>query len=71
MRAALAQLLCAVAGLGLGLLLPRIPTGTSVASSRVTETLVAVGFGVLGLASIIFTLLFLVAQWAFSTCRPG
>ena len=70
MRAALAQLLCAVAGLGLGLLLPRIPTGTSVASSRVTETLVAVGFGVLGLASIIFTLLFLVAQWAFSSLSP-
>ncbi|MGO9503197.1 MAG: DUF2254 family protein [Streptosporangiaceae bacterium] len=70
MRAALVQLLCAVAGLGLGLLLPRITTETSVASARVTETLVAVGFGVLGLASIIFTLLFLVAQWAFSSLSP-
>ncbi len=70
MRAALVQLLCAVAGLGLGLVLPRITTETSVASARVTETLVAVGFGVLGLASIIFTLLFLVSQWAFSSLSP-
>jgi len=47
MRAGLVQLLCAVAGLGLGLGLPRITTETSVASTRVSETLVAVGFGVL------------------------
>lgn len=53
MRAGLVQLLCAAAGLGLGLLLPRITTEASVAITRVTETLVAVGFGVLGLVSII------------------
>ncbi len=51
LRAGLLQLLCVVAGLGLGLLLPRITTETSVASSRVTESLVAVGFGILGLVS--------------------
>ena len=70
MRAALVQLLCAVAGLGLGLLLPRITTETSVASTRVTQALVGVGFGVLGLVSLIFTLLFLVAQWAFGSLSP-
>ncbi len=70
MRAGLVQLLGAVAGLALGVLLPRITTETSVASSRVTETLVAVGFGILGLVSIIFTLLFLVVQWAFSSLSP-
>ena len=70
MRATLLQLLCAVAGLGLGLLLPRVTFYVSVASTRVTETLVAVGFGVLGLASLIFTLLFLVAQWAFGSLSP-
>jgi uncharacterized membrane protein len=70
MRAGLVQLLFAVAGLGLGLLLPRLTTETSVASTRVTETLVAVGFGILGLVSIIFTLLFLVAQWAFGSLSP-
>jgi uncharacterized membrane protein len=70
MRADLVQVFCVVAGLGLGLLLPRITTETSVASTRVTETLISVGFGILGLVSIIFTLLFLVAQWAFSSLSP-
>jgi len=70
MRAGLVQLLCAVAGLGLGLVLPRITIETSVASTRVTETLVAVGFGVLGLVSIIFSLLFLTVQWAFGSLSP-
>jgi len=64
------QLLFAVAGLGLGLLLPRITAQPTVASTRVTETLVGVGFGVLGLVSIIFSLLFLVVQWAFSSLSP-
>jgi len=70
LRASLAQLLFAAAGLGLGLLLPRITVAPTVASSRVTETLVGVGFGVLGLVSIIFSLLFLVVQWAFSSLSP-
>ena len=64
------QLLFAVAGLGLGLLLPRITAAPTVASTRVTETLIGVGFGVLGLVSIIFSLLFLVVQWAFSSLSP-
>jgi uncharacterized membrane protein len=70
LRAGLVQLLCALAGLVLGLLLPRLSTDASVASTRVTETLVAVGFGVLGLVTLIFSLLFLVIQWAFSSLSP-
>jgi uncharacterized membrane protein len=70
LQAGLVQLLFAVAGLGLGLLLPRITAQPTVASTRVTETLVGVGFGVLGLVSIIFSLLFLVVQWAFSSLSP-
>jgi uncharacterized membrane protein len=70
LRAGLVQLLFAVAGLGLGLLLPRVTVAPTVASSRVTETLIGVGFGVLGLVSIIFSLLFLVVQWAFSSLSP-
>jgi uncharacterized membrane protein len=70
LRAGLVQLLCALAGLGLGLLLPRITLDTTVASTRVTETLVAVGFGVLGLVTVIFSLLFLVVQWAFTSLSP-
>ena len=49
LRAGLVQLLFALAGLGLGLLLPRITIEPTVASSRVTDALVGVGFGVLGL----------------------
>jgi uncharacterized membrane protein len=64
------QLICVLAGLGLGLVLPRVTTGHSVASTRVSESLVAVGFGILGLVSIIFSLLFLVVQWAFSSLSP-
>jgi uncharacterized membrane protein len=70
LRAGLVQLLFTVAGLGLGLLLPRVTVAPTVASSRVTETLIGVGFGVLGLVSIIFSLLFLVVQWAFSSLSP-
>jgi uncharacterized membrane protein len=70
LRASLVQLLFAVAGLGLGLLLPRISAEPTVASTRVTDALVGVGFGVLGLVTIIFSLLFLVVQWAFSSLSP-
>jgi uncharacterized membrane protein len=70
LRAGLVQLLFALAGLGLGLLLPRITIEPTVASSRVTDALVGVGFGVLGLVSIIFSLLFLVVQWVFSSLSP-
>jgi uncharacterized membrane protein len=70
LRAGLVQLLCALAGLVLGLLLPRITFDSTVAGTRVTQALVAVGFGVLGLVSIIFSLLFLVVQWAFSSLSP-
>jgi uncharacterized membrane protein len=70
LRAGLVQLFFVVAGLGLGLLLPRVTVTPTVASSRVTETLIGVGFGVLGLVSIIFSLLFLVVQWAFSSLSP-
>src|SRR5580693_9040692 len=70
LRAGLVQLLCVLAGLGLGLLVPRISTEPSVSSTRLTEALVTVGFGTLGLVSIIFSLLFLVVQWAFSSLSP-
>src|SRR3954465_1726505 len=52
LRAGLLQLLCVAAGLGLGLMLPLISTGPSVASTRVAESLIAVGFGILGLTSL-------------------
>ena len=70
MRANLVQLLCALTGLGLGLVLPLITTDISLASTRVTQALVGAGFGVLGLVTLIYTLLFLVAQWAFASLSP-
>ena len=70
LRAGLVQLLCALAGLGLGLLLPRITTESTAASIRVTGALVAAGFAVLGLVTVIFSLLVLVAQWVFSSLSP-
>jgi len=57
-------------GLGLGLLLPRVTTDSTVASSRVTDVLVSAGFGVLGLVTVIFSLLLLVVQWAFTSLSP-
>jgi uncharacterized membrane protein len=64
------QLLCALGGLLLGLLLPRLTFESTVVSTRVTEALVSVGFAVLGLVSVIFSLLFLVVQWAFGSLSP-
>ena len=70
LRAGLVQLLCALGGLVLGLLLPRLSFESTVVSTRVTETLVAVGFAVLGLVSVVFSLLVLVVQWAFGSLSP-
>src|ERR1700683_3623990 len=70
LRAGLVQLLCALGGLVLGLLLPRLSIESTVVSTRVTCALVAVCFGVLGLVSVIFSLLFLVVQWAFGSLSP-
>src|SRR6202050_4228563 len=70
LRAGLVQLLCALGGLVLGLLLPRLSIESTVVSTRVTDALVAVGFGGLGLVSVIFSLLFLVVQWAFGSLSP-
>jgi uncharacterized membrane protein len=70
LRAGLVQLLFALVGLVLGLLLPRLSFESTVVSTRVTEALVAVGFAVLGLVSVIFSLLFLVVQWAFGSLSP-
>jgi uncharacterized membrane protein len=69
-RAGLVQLLFALVGLVLGLLLPRLSFESTVVSTRVTEALITIGFAVLGLVSVIFSLLFLVVQWAFGSLSP-
>jgi hypothetical protein len=70
LRAGLVQLLSAAIGLGLGLTLPQIPGGPSVESARLAELMFTLGIGVIGLVSIVFSLLFGVVQWSASTFSP-
>ena len=69
-RADRAQLLFALVGLALGLLLPRITRGLQVSASQVSTMLLSLGFGVLGVTAVIFSLLFLVVQWAHTSFSP-
>jgi uncharacterized membrane protein len=57
-------------GIVLGVLLPRIHGGPTVPTSRTVEVLGAVGFGILGLVSVIYSLLFLVVQSSNTTFTP-
>jgi uncharacterized membrane protein len=66
----LLQLLFTGIGVALGVLLPRIHAGATVPTSRTVEVLGAVGFGILGLVSLIYSLLFLVVQSSNTTLTP-
>ncbi len=70
LRAGLAQLLCAVAGATAGLLLPQAGVGPTVDSSRLVEPLFTLGIGVVGIVSIVYSLLFSVVQWSASSFTP-
>ncbi len=70
MRRDLSQLLCAVVGLGLGLLAPLITAGPRADAGRVVGVLFTLGFGVISLVSIIYSVLFLVVQFSASTFTP-
>lgn len=69
-RRGLSQLVCAVAGLVLGLLVPEISAGPRVEAGRVVPFLLTVGFGVISLVSIIYSMLFLVVQFSSTTFTP-
>jgi uncharacterized membrane protein len=70
MRRDLSQLLCAVLGLLLGLLVPMLRTGPQVDAGRVSTLLFTLGFGVISLVSIIYSMLFLVVQFSASAFTP-
>ncbi|WP_405486167.1 DUF2254 family protein [Streptomyces sp. NBC_00096] len=70
MRRDLSQLVCAVAGLVLGLLVPLLSVGPRVESGRVATLLFTIGFGVISLVSIIYSMLFLVVQFSASAFTP-
>ncbi|MFC8953279.1 DUF2254 family protein [Streptomyces sp. NPDC057101] len=70
MRRDLSQLVCAAAGLGLGLLGPLITAGPRADAGRVVGVLFTLGFGVISLVSIIYSVLFLVVQFSASAFTP-
>ncbi len=70
LRSGAAQLLCVFVGAVLGVAASRITGGPGLPTTRVVDMLLGIGFGVLGVASIIFSLLFLVVQWANSYLSP-
>jgi uncharacterized membrane protein len=69
-RAGLTQILCVVVGLAAGLAMPHIRSGPTIPARQVSEMLVALGLGLLGVVAVIFSLLFLVVQWAATTFTP-
>ncbi|MER5965716.1 DUF2254 family protein [Streptomyces sp. NPDC002057] len=69
-RAGTTQLLFALVGLAFGLALPRIAGGPQMPARQVVDMLLALGFGVLGITAVIFSLLFLVVQWAHTSFSP-
>lgn len=69
-RAGAVQLLCALSGVALGLFVPRISGGPDMPARQVADLLLTLGFGVLGTTAVIFSLLFLVVQWAHTSFTP-
>src|SRR4051812_40109586 len=70
LRAEFAQFVCALVGLGLGLILPRMASDPSMAGSRLVEPLFTLGIGVIGVVSLVYSLLFGVVQWSASSFTP-
>ncbi|MGC5168117.1 DUF2254 family protein [Luteimicrobium sp. DT211] len=70
LRAELAQLVCALVGLGLGLLLPRLTIDPGMAGNRLVGPLMTIGIGVVGVVSLVYSLLFGVVQWSASSFTP-
>ncbi|MEU7601199.1 DUF2254 family protein [Streptomyces sp. NPDC040724] len=70
MRRDLTQLICALGGLALGLVAPMADVKPLVEAARVATMLFTVGFGVISLVSIIYSMLFLVVQFSASTFTP-
>ncbi|MFI1282651.1 DUF2254 family protein [Streptomyces sp. NPDC020858] len=70
MRRDASQLVCAIAGLALGLLIPQLQVGTQVDTGRAATMLFTIGFGVISLVSIIYSVLFLVVQFSATTFTP-
>ncbi|WP_457034084.1 DUF2254 family protein [Kitasatospora sp. P5_F3] len=70
LRRGATQLACMVLGLATGLLMPGIGLEPRTESGLVVTLLLTIGFGAVSLVTVIFSLLFLVAQWASTTFTP-
>lgn len=70
LRAGLTQAGAGIVGLACGLLLPGLPPSPGVPGGVLVTVLFTTGFGVLGLAGLIFSLLFLVVQFTSNTFTP-
>jgi uncharacterized membrane protein len=70
LRAGVAQLLAVVLALALAFLVPRLPIGAKIPTTRVTEMLVAAGAGMVAFIGIVYSLLFLVVQFGTTTFTP-
>jgi uncharacterized membrane protein len=67
LRVGLSQLLFVMAGLVLGIFVPRITVPPTVSSGRIVDLLFTAGVTVISLITVIYSLLFLVVQWVGST----
>jgi len=70
LRAGSLQLLATAAAVGLAFLMPQISIGFEIPTTRAIEMLIAVGAGTVAFIGIVFSLLFLVVQFATTTFTP-
>lgn len=64
------QLLYVLAAVGLGLAVPQIPIGFTVASDRAIDALLGVGIGIVPFIGVVYSLPFLVVQFGSTTFTP-
>jgi uncharacterized membrane protein len=67
LRVGLSQLLFVIAGLVLGIFVPKLTVPPTVSSGRIVDLLFTAGVTVISLITVIYSLLFLVVQWVGST----
>src|SRR5438270_5535539 len=70
LRAGALALLTTVFAIGLGIVMPQLPLGGKIATSRAIEMLIAVAAGTVTFIGIVFSLLFLVVQFASTAFTP-
>ena len=71
LRVGLSQLLFVIAGLVLGIFVPRITVPPTVSSGRIVDLLFTAGVTVISLITVIYSLLFLVVQWVAEYLQPA